>query len=298
LATSRFSPSCSSHPYGLAPQRHRCWTSWFEMLLERLASDRACASRPERDSGKTTPSGKTLPFKFRGLHARRSADSFQVSPCRTGETMKISTERERRTSRLPNIEPRAKAACEHRPVGRNKPAEREGTNRNVAFDRLCRPPCKHLAEPLVPRAVWQGLEQSGDAHLFVQVRPVQLLAVQRDGKTSALRCCGCLQDRKPDQREFNGLPIGQVEKQVPAVEMHTYRSAVHGRLLNEKQVKDRPPQGAIQERMPESRTASWLRIFIARAHDVTRLNRALEESANRSYTSSYRRLRHEDRAAH
>jgi hypothetical protein len=111
-------------------------------------------------------------------------------------------------------------------------------------------------KPLVLRVVSRGLKQGGDVHLFVQFRPVQLLAVQRDCEMPVLRCCRCPQDREPVQWKLDSPTVSQVDKQVPAVEMHTYHPAVHGRLLNEKQLKDSPPQGAVQERMPERRTAS------------------------------------------
>jgi hypothetical protein len=45
-----------------------------------------------------------------------------------------------------------------------------------------------------------------------------------------LRCCRCLEDRKPAQWKWDGLAVGQVEKQVCAVEVHVHRSAIHGHL--------------------------------------------------------------------
>src|SRR6201991_4771898 len=57
--------------------------------------------------------------------------------------------------------------------------------------------------------------------------------VHRDGEMFALRCCRCLKDRKPAQWKWNGLTVGQVQKQVCAVEVHINRSAFHSHVLSE-----------------------------------------------------------------
>jgi hypothetical protein len=49
--------------------------------------------------------------------------------------------------------------------------------------------------------------------------------------------------------------------------MHAYRPAVHGRLLDEKQLKDRSPRDAKQGRMPERGAATKvIQLFIFQDH--------------------------------
>jgi len=91
----------------------------------------------------------------------------------------------------------------------------------------------HELARLMGRRVEQGQKQRGNVHVFVEFGPEQLLAVHRDSEVLTLRYRGCLQNRKPVQRELHRSTVGQVEKQVRAVEAHVQRSAFHGRLPNE-----------------------------------------------------------------